>query len=73
VPTLDRLAKHGPTYTQWPTTSVCSPTRSCFPTGRNHHPNGFDTIAGSAAGFPSYAGHVPPENATIATLLREAG
>jgi len=73
MPTLDRLAKNGLTYTQWHTTSVCSPTRSCFLTGRNHHSNGFGTIAESAAGFPGYAGHIPPDNATIATVLRDAG
>jgi arylsulfatase len=73
MPTLDRLAKNGLTYTQWHTTSVCSPTRSTFLTGRNHHANGFGTIAESAAGFPGYAGHIPPENATIATILRDAG
>jgi arylsulfatase A-like enzyme len=73
MPTMDRLAKNGLTYTQWHTTSVCSPTRSCFLTGRNHHQNGFGTIAESASGFPGYAGHIPPENATIATVLRNAG
>ncbi len=73
MPTMDRLAKNGLTYTQWHTTSVCSPTRSCFLTGRNHHQNGFGTIAESAAGFPGYAGHIPPENATLATVLRNAG
>jgi arylsulfatase A-like enzyme len=73
MPTMDRLAKNGLTYSQWHTTSVCSPTRSCFLTGRNHHQNGFGTIAESAAGFPGYAGHIPPENATIATVLRQAG
>jgi arylsulfatase len=73
MPTLDRLAKNGLTYTQWHTTSVCSPTRSCFLTGRNHHQNGFGTIAESAAGFPGYSGHIPLENATLATILRDAG
>jgi len=73
MPTLDRLAKNGLTYTQWHTTSVCSPTRSAFLTGRNHHQNGFGTIAESASGFPGYAGHIPPENATLATVLRNAG
>ena len=73
MPTMDRLAKNGLTYSQWHTTSVCSPTRSTFLTGRNHHQNGFGTIAESAAGFPGYAGHIPPENATIATILRNAG
>src|SRR5580698_10883551 len=73
MPTLDRLAKNGLTYTQWHTTSVCSPTRSTFLTGRNHHQNGFGTIAESAAGFPSYSGHISAENGTIATVLRDAG
>ncbi|MDO9412291.1 MAG: sulfatase-like hydrolase/transferase [Pseudolabrys sp.] len=53
MPTLDRLAKNGLTYTQWHTTSVCSPTRSTFLTGRNHHQNGFGTISESAVGFPA--------------------
>ncbi|HEX5872332.1 MAG TPA: arylsulfatase, partial [Longimicrobium sp.] len=73
MPTLDRLAKNGLTYTQWHTTSVCSPTRSCFLTGRNHHQNGCGTIAESAAGFPGYSGHIPAANATLATVLRDAG
>src|SRR4051812_2946553 len=50
MPTLDRLAKNGLIYTQWHTTAVCSPTRSTFLTGRNHHANGFGSIAESAIG-----------------------
>jgi len=73
MPTLDRLAKNGLTYTQWHTTAVCSPTRSCFLTGRNHHHNGFGTIAEMAVGFPGYCGHIPAENGTIAQVLRDAG
>ena len=73
MPTLDRLAKNGLIYTQWHTTSVCSPTRSCFLTGRNHHQNGFGTIAESAVGFPGYAGHIPYNMATMASVLRDAG
>ncbi len=73
MPTLDRLAKNGLTYSQWHTTAVCSPTRSCFLTGRNHHANGFGTISEAATGFPGYCGHIPPENGTIAQILRDAG
>jgi arylsulfatase A-like enzyme len=73
MPTLDRLAKNGLTYTQWHTTAVCSPTRSCFLTGRNHHANGFGSIAEAATGFPGYHGHIPLENGTIAQVLRDAG
>ncbi len=72
MPTLDRLAADGLTYSQWHTTSVCSPTQSTMLTGRNHHQNGFGTIAESVAGFPGYSGHIPAGNATIATVLRDA-
>ena len=73
MPTLDRLAQNGLIYTQWHTTSVCSPTRSTMLTGRNHHLNGFGSISESAVGFPGYSGHIPENNATIATILRNAG
>ena len=73
MPTMDRLAANGLTYSQWHTTAVCSPTRSCFLTGRNHHANGFGSISEMAVGFPGYCGHIPPENGTIAQVLRDAG
>jgi arylsulfatase A-like enzyme len=73
MPTLDRLAANGLTYSQWHTTAICSPTRSTFLTGRNHHQNGFAGIAEAAQGYPGYSSHIPPENATMATVLRKAG
>jgi len=73
MPTLQRLADNGLTYSQWHTTALCSPTRSVFLTGRNHHQNGFATISEGAMGFPGYNCRVQPENATMATILRDAG
>src|SRR4029434_7995221 len=73
MPTLDKLAKNGLIYTQWHTTAVCSPTRSCFLTGRNHHQNGLGSISEGATRFPGYNGHIPLENGTIAHILRNAG
>jgi len=73
MPTMDRLAAGGLTYSQWHTTALCSPTRSTFLTGRNHHSNGFATISESSTGFPGYNSHIPPENATMANILRDAG
>ena len=73
MPTLQRLADNGLTYTQWHTTALCSPTRSTFLTGRNHHQNGFASISETATGFPGYSSHIPPENAPMATVLRDAG
>src|SRR6187397_2326751 len=73
MPTLQRLADNGLMYSQWHTTALCSPTRSCFLTGRNHHQNGFASISESSTGFPGYSSHIPPENGTIAHVLRDAG
>lgn len=73
MPTMDKLAANGLTYTQWHTTALCSPTRSTFLTGRNHHQNGYATISESSTGFPGYNSHIPPENGTIAHILRDAG
>ncbi|QNE34883.1 arylsulfatase [Leifsonia shinshuensis] len=73
MPTLDRLAAGGLIYSNWHTVALCSPTRSTFLTGRNHHQNGFATISESAVGFPGYNGHIPLSNASIATVLRDAG
>jgi arylsulfatase A-like enzyme len=73
MPTMQRLADDGITYSQWHTTALCSPTRSCFLTGRNHHQNGFAQIAEGSQGFPGHSGHVPMENAAVAEVLREKG
>jgi arylsulfatase len=73
MPTMDRLARDGLTYAQWHTTALCSPTRSVFLTGRNHHQNGFASISETSTGFPGYNSHIPRENATLATVLRDAG
>lgn len=73
TPTFDRLAEKGLRYTQWHTTALCSPTRSCLLTGRNHTTNGMACIAEAASGFPNANGHIPFECATIAEVLSERG
>ena len=73
MPTLQRLADNGLTYSQWHTTALCSPTRSCFLTGRNHHQNGFAQLAEGVQGFPGHTGRIPMENAALAEVLREKG
>ena len=37
TPNIDRLAAQGLRYANMHTTALCSPTRSCVLTGRNHH------------------------------------
>jgi arylsulfatase A-like enzyme len=73
MPTMQRLADDGLTYSQWHTTALCSPTRSCFLTGRNHHQTGFACIVEGATGYPGSNAHLPKETATIAQVLRSAG
>lgn len=34
MPVMQKLADNGVMYSQWHTTALCSPTRSCFLTGR---------------------------------------
>ncbi|HTZ45189.1 MAG TPA: arylsulfatase [Jatrophihabitans sp.] len=73
TPNIDRIAAQGLRYTQWHTTALCSPTRSCLLTGRNHTTNGMACITEAAAGFPNGNGHIPPECATLAEVLVERG
>ena len=35
--------------------------------------NGFASISETSTGFPGYSSHIPPENATMAHVLRDAG
>ena len=76
MPTMDRLAQNGLTYSQWHTTALCSPTRSTFLTGRNHHQNGFATISESSTGFPGLHRHASlggPFRWRLGEHLRSAG
>jgi arylsulfatase A-like enzyme len=73
MPTLDRLAQDGLTYTQWHTTALCSPTRSTFLTGRNHHVNRCAAITEGSNGFPGASGRLPAECATIGQVLQDNG
>jgi arylsulfatase A-like enzyme len=73
MPTLQRLADNGLTYSQWHTTALCSPTRSTFLTGRNHHLNGCSCITEAAQGFPGWSGRLPAECATIGQVLQDNG
>src|SRR5262245_53263958 len=54
TPAIDRLAASGLRYSNFHTTALCSPTRACLLTGRNHHSNGMGRIIELATGFPGY-------------------
>jgi arylsulfatase A-like enzyme len=73
TPNMDRLAADGVRYTQWHTTALCSPTRSCLLTGRNHTRNSMACITEAASGFPAASGTIPPENGMLPEILGERG
>ena len=73
TPNIDRIVADGVRYTQMHTTSLCSPTRSCLLTGRNHTRNSMACITEAAIGFPCASGVIPPENGQIQEILGEAG
>ena len=73
TPNIDRVAADGLRYTQWHTTALCSPTRSCLLTGRNHTRNSMACITEAAIGFPNASGTIPPENGMLSEILGDLG
>jgi arylsulfatase len=73
TPNIDRLAENGLRYTNVHTTALCSPTRSCILTGRNHHSNGVASIMETATGYPGYDGRMPFQNGMLSEMLLEHG
>jgi arylsulfatase len=73
TPTFDSLAEGGLRYNNMHTTALCSPSRSCIVTGRNHHANGMAAITELATGYPGYNGVVPFENGFLSEMLVEQG
>jgi arylsulfatase A-like enzyme len=73
TPALDRIAKSGLRYTNFHSTSLCSPTRAALITGRNHHVAGFGVVGEITTGFPGYDSVIRKENGTIGEILKANG
>jgi arylsulfatase A-like enzyme len=73
TPVLDGLAANGIRLGYFHTTALCSPTRACLLTGRNHHNNGMGRIADLAMGYPGYWGDIPLENGFLSEILASYG
>jgi len=69
TPNLDALAANGLRYNNMHTTALCSPTRTCIITGRNHHSNGMACITEGSTGYPGYNGNIPFENGLLPEML----
>ncbi|MDH4144159.1 MAG: arylsulfatase [Acidimicrobiia bacterium] len=73
TPNFDRLASRGLRFTNFHTTALCSPTRACLLTGRNHHSVGMRALSNFDTGFPNMRGRIAPSAATLGELLQPLG
>jgi hypothetical protein len=73
TPNLNALAADGLRSSNMHTTALCSPSRSCMITGRNHHSNGLACITEGSMGYPGSNGYIPFENGFLSEILLEKG
>ncbi|KAF5430900.1 arylsulfatase, partial [Candidatus Methanophagaceae archaeon] len=73
TPNLDALAENGLRYNNMHTTALCSPSRTCILTGRNHHSNNMASITEGSTGFPGYNANIPFENGFLSEMLQQHG
>ena len=73
TPVVDALASRGRRFLNFHTTALCSPTRSCLLTGRNHHSNGVGRIVELATGYPGYDARIPKANGFLSEILLSLG
>lgn len=73
TPSIDELADRGVRLSNFHTTAVCSPTRACLLTGRNHHRVGVGMLPDLPMNFPGYTGRIPSSAGTLAEVLRDVG
>jgi arylsulfatase A-like enzyme len=73
TPSMRRIADAGLRYSNFHTTALCSPTRSCLMTGRNATSNNMACITEATSGFPGFSGRIPFENGFISEVLNERG
>jgi arylsulfatase len=73
TPNIDGIAAAGLLYNNMHTTALCSPTRSCILTGRNHHSNHMAAITEVSTGYPGYDGYIPFEHGFLSEILHGEG
>ena len=73
TPHVDALAAAGHRYNNFHTTTLCSPSRACLLTGRNHHPVGMRMLSNVDSGWPSGRGRMTRSAALVSEVLHDAG
>lgn len=73
TPAVQELSQTGYSFTNYHTSSVCSPARASLLTGLNPHRAGFGSVAHSDPGYPGYRFEIADEVPTIAESFRAGG
>jgi len=73
TPHLDRLAAQGLRYSNFHTTALCSPTRGCLLTGRNHHTLGLAAVTEISLGYPALNGVMDFRHGFLSEMLVRSG
>ena len=73
TPNLDQLAAGGHRYNNFHATTLCSPSRACLLSGRNHHAVGMRMLTGTRHEYPSGQERITRRAALISEVLRESG
>jgi arylsulfatase len=73
TPAIDGVAAGGLRFNRFHVTALCSPTRACLLTGRNHHAVGMGFLTDIPIGLPGYNARIPRSAGTLPRILRDAG
>ncbi|MES2482543.1 MAG: arylsulfatase [Pseudomonadota bacterium] len=72
MPVLEGLAGRGMTFSNAHVTPLCSPTRACLLTGRNHHSNHMAAIPRWTSGIAQHDANIPRANGFLSEMLVQA-
>ncbi|HEV2368337.1 MAG TPA: arylsulfatase [Acidimicrobiales bacterium] len=73
TPNIDGLAARGLRYNRFHVTALCSPTRACVLTGRNHHAVGVGFLVDLPMAYPGYNCRIPASAVPLPRVLGRAG
>jgi arylsulfatase len=73
TPAIDGVAATGVRLNRFHVTALCSPTRACLLTGRNHHAVGMGFLTDIPIGLPGYHARIPRSAIALPRMLRDAG
>ena len=73
MPALQRLSDAGMRFSNAHATPLCSPTRACLLTGRNHHSNHMPSIPRWTSGIARHDANIPRANGFLSEVLLGEG